>query len=97
MYDVKPESITPIKLAAIMATENCSMEDCRRAAACIRDLNDALREMVKECSCRGTGTRYKACTLCGDSTYDHYCNDTEVQCTNERCIKARAVLGERVL
>lgn len=43
MYDQQPETPDPIKMAAIMATENCSMEDCCQAAKCIRDLFDEVK------------------------------------------------------
>lgn len=31
-------------------------------------------------ACRGKGTITKDCRFCGDSTYDHTCDDGEVQC-----------------
>ena len=40
MYDAQPRTIEPLDMAAIMATENCSMQDCCDAAKCIRDLYD---------------------------------------------------------
>lgn len=43
MYDQQPETPDPIKMAAIMATENCSMVDCCRAAKCIRNLFDEVK------------------------------------------------------
>lgn len=31
-------------------------------------------------TCKGKGGREKPCTLCGDSTYDHNCNDEWIRC-----------------
>lgn len=46
MYDEQPAAINPIEMAAIMATENCSMHDCCQAAKCIRDLYDERNRLT---------------------------------------------------
>ena len=51
-------------------------------AEAVRELVDTLRQAVASCQCRGTGKWTTSCTLCGDSTYDHYCNDEVVECDN---------------
>jgi len=43
------------------------------------DLLAALQQ-VKCPACNGKGTRHKYCSLCGDSTFDHECNDGDVPC-----------------
>ncbi len=48
-------------------------------ASRVRVLEDALREWKCE-HCGGRGMVYRECTLCGDSTYDHNCNDRHVNC-----------------
>lgn len=62
-------------------------------AEAVRELVDTLRQAVASCQCRGTGKWTTSCTLCGDSTYDHYCNDEVVECDNAWCIAARAALA----
>lgn len=37
-----------------------------------------------KCPCKGTGKWEMSCTLCGDSTYDHYCNDKLVDCDKHK-------------
>lgn len=54
MYDQQPETPDPIRMAAIMATEDCSMEDCCNAAKCIRDLHDEVKLL------RDLGVRQRA-------------------------------------
>lgn len=44
------------------------------------DLLAALRSKPFCPSCRGRGAWETNCTLCGDSTYDHVCNDKTVSC-----------------
>lgn len=58
-----------------------------------RDESKALlRDRVKLCRCMGTGRYTQDCTLCGDSTFDHECNDVDVECKDEGCKAARAFL-----
>ena len=53
----------------------------------------AVGAMCATCpTCRGTGQRTTSCSLCGDSTFDHECNDRDVPC--ERCAKIRALSPE---
>ena len=54
----------------------------------------ALQGLVKKCRCRGTGKYTTVCTLCDDSTYDHYCNDREVECDSFTCVAARAAIAK---
>lgn len=56
-------------------------------------LRAALEAAVRLCRCRGTGKCTIDCTLCGDSTYDHMCNDRDVPCENQFCVAARAALA----
>lgn len=48
---------------------------------------------AKDCRCRGTGSYERACTLCGDSTYDHNCNDETRPCTDAVCIQRRTAIA----
>ncbi len=57
-------------------------------------LLEALRERIKKCRCRGTGTYTRECTLCGDSTYDHYCDDEDRPCTDAGCVAARTAVAK---
>lgn len=41
---------------------------------------EALQEHGKCPQCKGRKSIYKACSYCGDSTYDHYCNDGDIPC-----------------
>lgn len=45
-----------------------------------------LLEALKTCGqcprCKGNGSYDKACSLCGDSTYDHLCDDHTVDCAD---------------
>lgn len=56
-------------------------------------LVEAVEAATKLCRCRGTGFYATDCTLCGDSTYDHICNDRRVACTRTECVSARAALA----
>jgi hypothetical protein len=56
-------------------------------------LREALEDMMKKCRCRGKGVYTRDCTLCGDSTFDHVCNDEERPCTDPACAFARTTLG----
>jgi hypothetical protein len=58
-------------------------------------LRAALEAMAKNCRCRGTGKYQTNCTLCGDSTFDHECNDRTVACEKPECVAARAILGRQ--
>lgn len=49
MYDEQPAAIDPIKLAAVMASENASMYECSLAAKCIRDLSDEVTALRRLC------------------------------------------------
>ena len=68
------------------------------AQARIVVLEEALRKCGQCPRCHGKGTTYQACTLCGDSTYDHYCNGGHVPCgyCKETGVQpeARAALAE---
>jgi hypothetical protein len=47
------------------------------------ELKRRIAELVNSAPCRacsGNGFRDKQCTFCGDSTYDHVCNDERVGC-----------------
>lgn len=65
------------------------------ARAQVAALREALRAVVKQCHCRGTGVYTRDCTLCGDSTYDHMCNDEERPCELPSCVAARAALATK--
>lgn len=54
----------------------------------------AGEEMMKVCSCRGTGMRRRPCSMCGDSTYDHYCDDDDIPCEVKWCVASRAAHSE---
>lgn len=43
---------------------------------------DALNASLQCERCNGTGKVEKACSMCCDSTYDHVCDDGEVDCWN---------------
>jgi hypothetical protein len=77
--------------------EKCVMAERERDA--LRTENAKLREvldgMMKKCRCRGKGVYTRDCTLCGDSTFDHVCNDEERPCTDPACTLARTTLGEK--
>lgn len=71
-----------------------SLETALAAMTAERDARDvALRAAVASCKCRGTGQVQRWCTLCGDSTFDHDCNDRMEDCDRDWCIAARAVLA----
>lgn len=42
----------------------------------------AACEAVKCHVCGGKGTLHRSCSLCGDSTYDHVCDDYDRPCTH---------------
>lgn len=89
----RDEAVTKIKLLECelkIAWDN----DVEYNQVCIErdEAIAALRKTISFCSCRGTGKCEVGCTLCGDSTYDHYCNDHKVPCENTACIHARKVL-----
>ena len=52
-----------------------------------------LRQTIRLCECGGTGQWERSCTYCGDSTYDHNCNDEMRECTSAICHNARAFLS----
>lgn len=55
----------------------------KRVAEAESERDELLAALKKHgsCShCSGSGTIHTECTLCGDSTYDHYCNDVDVEC-----------------
>jgi hypothetical protein len=60
--------------------------------AIIADLLAACEIGLKNCKCRGRGSYMTDCTLCGDSTFDHYCNDKKVECTD--CVPIRAAIAK---
>lgn len=39
-----------------------------------------MRAMIPCRTCNGKGDIERDCTLCGDSTYDHFCNDIMMRC-----------------
>jgi hypothetical protein len=53
----------------------------------VEELEGAMTESLKLCTCHGTGKRRTHCTQCGDSSWDHECDDKEVDC--ERCAPLR--------
>lgn len=69
------------------------------AQARIRDLEGALK-VCGECrGCNGKGSYMSDCSFCGDSTYDHECDDERVKCgmcngTGMQETAARALKGE---
>lgn len=79
---------------AFLAWDNTRLRD-RIAALEARNaaLVEAVEAATKLCRCRGTGFYATDCTLCGDSTYDHICNDRRVACTRTECVSARAALA----
>ena len=68
------------------------------AAFAVRAVNahvalvEALERAMQMCRCSGTGKYTRRCTLCGDSTFDHECNDEERACERTACVAARAAL-----
>ncbi|NTX08957.1 hypothetical protein [Myxococcus sp. CA040A] len=53
-----------------------------QVAALAADNAVLLEKMLKQCSmCGGRGVRRTSCTLCGDSTLEHECDDRDVICT----------------
>ena len=56
---------------------------------------EALRQAVASCKCLGTGKWQTSCSLCGDSTFDHHCNDEIVDCDRAWCITARSSCTQR--
>lgn len=58
-------------------------------------LRGALVGTLGWCACNGTGFYEKPCTLCGDSTYEHNCNDEMRRCERDGCVAARAALAPR--
>jgi hypothetical protein len=62
------------------------------AQGLVTELVEALRGQVLACRCRGTGVYLTDCTLCGDSTEDHECNDREKACERPACVAARNAL-----
>ena len=65
-----------------------------RLIAAAPNLYAALVKTMKKCRCRGTGVWTRSCTLCGDSTFDHECNDKCLPCDDADCVAARAVIAE---
>lgn len=43
-------------------------------------LRAALEKISGCATCKGSGHYWIDCSLCGDSTYDHYCNDKKITC-----------------
>lgn len=59
----------------------------------VTELVEALCKMVGTCRCDGTGAYMVDCTLCGDSTHDHECDDRAVECKRPACAVARNALA----
>lgn len=69
------------------------LRDLHRSREAERELRGALEQALTLCRCRGTGKYETSCTLCGDSTFDHQCNDTERACDRTACVAARTALS----
>lgn len=61
----------------------------------VRQLRGALENAKARCMCKGTGKFVAYCRLCGDSTFDHVCEDDGplADCTRRSCVEARAALA----
>lgn len=57
------------------------------------DLLQAAKEAAKLCRCRGAGKYQTNCSMCHDSTWDHICDDEQVECRDEKCIALRAAIS----
>lgn len=58
------------------------------------ELLAACEAASKLCHCRGKGVYTKSCSMCGDSTFDHVCDDDEVPCKDPRCAAVRAIIAK---
>lgn len=58
------------------------------------ELLTALKGAVSLCHCRGKGTYTRPCSMCGDSTFDHACDDDDVDCQSPACVAARAAIAK---
>lgn len=54
----------------------------------------ASKAMLALCRCKGTGTYEKPCSMCHDSTWDHICDDEQIECKDEKCIALRTAIAE---
>jgi plasmid maintenance system antidote protein VapI len=77
-----------LRVRAERAEENLAVMTTNR-----NERVEELRQAVASCKCRGTGKWETSCSLCGDSTFDHYCNDEIVDCDQAWCIAARKVIS----
>jgi hypothetical protein len=73
--------------------ENVASGPSTSLAPEVAELVEALERAVKTCRCRGTGEYETDCSYCGDSTFDHECNDSTRACTRPWCIGARKALS----
>lgn len=70
--------------------------ECRRPSGPPPEADDpvsVLRDLVKRCRCRGTGTYVPECPRCADSTEDHVCDDEPRRCTDGACQAARDMIA----
>lgn len=65
-----------------------------RAAARAEGAAEAIEAVCAKCYvCNGTGRRRTSCSMCGDSTFDHKCDDRDVPCKWCAGIRALAPAG----
>lgn len=65
-----------------------------RAAARAEGAAEAIEAVCAKCYvCNGTGRRRTSCSMCGDSTFDHECDDRYVPCKWCAGIRALAPAG----
>ena len=71
-------------------------EEVRRALTGEIDrLRAVLADLEKQCDCcHGRGVYSTDCSLCGDSTCDHYCDSKELPCPRPVHAAIRALKGE---
>lgn len=81
----------PSNVAFVPQSTDEEQEATAKVISAAPDLAEALSQSILQCAkCHGKGIYWTDCTLCGDSTFDHMCNDEEREC--KHCKTAIAAL-----
>ena len=94
-YDLHDDGLKPSVLGSLVEYRDlAAREDARDEE--VRRLRTLLAAAVTMCPlCHGTGVWHTSCSMCGDSTYDHNCDDSEEVCDIPACVLARTALEQR--
>lgn len=82
------------EVGCVVADIEDAVAQAKKDEVLIDSLLDVCKKLLWKCRCRGTGKYVTECTLCGDSTWDHHCNDEERECSDEACAAARKLISE---